>query len=254
MVNEMYAGVEIGLIPIFLAVLLGPLLIKRIEQNLEMFLFLMGICAVAISRSWHIGIVEEAIQEPLVVGIVLTVLLAGLTAHYIRPDFLRNINAILLDRITMKVIFLEIVVVLGLLAAIITPILSFFMLVEAVNHLPLTRKTRAKITILGCLSISLGAALALVDGSSSAIAITRMQGELPSAGFLPPELQSLYIFLSILALGLIAMFFAEENINSIRKQAYGKASAHKRIAIWSARVCMFTGALLLIGVAFGVNI
>jgi predicted cation transporter len=250
----MYAGVEIGLIPIFLAVLLGPLLIKRIEQNLEMFLFLMGICAVAISRSWHIGIVEEAIQEPLVVGIVLTVLLAGLTAHYIRPDFLRNINAILLDRITMKVIFLEIVVVLGLLAAIITPILSFFMLVEAVNHLPLTRKTRAKITILGCLSISLGAALALVDGSSSAIAITRMQGELPSAGFLPPELQSLYIFLSILALGLIAMFFAEENINSIRKQAYGKASAHKRIAIWSARVCMFTGALLLIGVAFGVNI
>jgi predicted cation transporter len=250
----MYAGVEIGLIPIFLAVLLGPLLIKRIEQNLEMFLFLMGICAVAISRSWHIGIVEEAIQEPLVVGIVLTVLLAGLITHYIRPDFLRNINAILLDRITMKVIFLEIVVVLGLLAAIITPILSFFMLVEAVNHLPLTRKTRAKITILGCLSISLGAALALVDGPSSAIAITRMQGELPSAGFLPPELQSLYIFLSILALGLIAMFFAEENINSIRKQAYGKASAHKRIAIWSARVCMFTGALLLIGVAFGVNI
>ncbi|MEI2761090.1 DUF1646 family protein, partial [Methanothrix soehngenii] len=62
----MYAGVEIGLIPIFLAVLLGPLLIKRIEQNLEMFLLLMSICAVAISRSWYIGIVEEAIQEPLV--------------------------------------------------------------------------------------------------------------------------------------------------------------------------------------------
>ena len=81
-----------------------------------------------------------------------------------------------------------------------------------------------------------------------------MQGELPSQGFLPLELQSLYIILSILAFGLIAMFFAEENINSIRKQAYGKASTHKRIAIWSARVCMFTGALLLIGVAFGVNI
>lgn len=250
----MYAGVEIGLIPIFLAVLLGPLLIKRIEQNLEVFLFLMGICAVAISRSWHIGIVEEAIQEPLVVGIVLTVLLAGLIAHYIKPDFLRNINSIILDKITMKVILLEIVVVLGLLAAIITPILSFFMLVEAVNHLSLTRKTRAKITILGCLSISLGAALALGDGSSSAIAIARMQGEFPSQGFLPLELQSLYIILSILAFGLIAMFFAEENINSIRKQAYGKASTHKRIAIWSARVCMFTGALLLIGVAFGVNI
>ncbi len=250
----MYAGVEIGLIPIFLAVLLGPLLIKRIERNLEMFLFIMGVCAVAISRSWHIDIVEEAIQEPVVVGIVLSVLLAGLIAHYIRPDFLRSINAIRLDRITLKVIFLEIVVVLGLLAAIITPILSFFMLVEAVNHLPLTRKTRAKITILGCLSISLGAALSLVDGSSSAIAITRMQGELPSQGFLPLELQSLYIILSILVLGLIAMFFAGDNVFARGMQTHGKASAHKSIAIWSARVCMFTGALLLIGVAFGVNI
>lgn len=246
--------VEIGLIPIFVAVLLGPLLIKRIERNLEAFLFLMGVGAVAISRSWHIGIVEEAVQEPVVVGIVLSVLLVGLIAHYIRPNFLQSINDILLDRITMKVIFLEIVVVLGLLAAIITPILAFFVLVEAVNHLPLTRKTRAKITIFGCLSIFLGAALALVDGPSSAIAITKMQGALPSQGFLPLELQSLYILLGILVLGLISMFFAEENVKSMEKQTCEKVSAYRCIAIWSARVCMFTGALLLIGVAFGVNI
>jgi predicted cation transporter len=242
------------LIPIFVAVLLGPLLIKRIERNLEAFLFLMGVCAVAVSRSWHIGIVEEAAQEPVIVGIVLSVLLAGMIAHYIRPNFLQSINDILLDRITMKVIFLEIVVVLGLLAAIITPILSFFVLVEAVNHLPLTRKTRAKITIFGCLSIFLGAALALVDGPSSAIAITKMQGALPSQGFLPLELQSLYIILSILVLGLISMFFAEDKANGRKMQAYEKVSAHKSIAIWSARVCMFTGALLLVGVACGVNI
>jgi predicted cation transporter len=250
----MHSGVEIGLIPIFVAVLLGPLLIKRIERNLEAFLFLMGVCAVAVSRSWHIGIVEEAAQEPVIVGIVLSVLLAGMIAHYIRPNFLQRINDILLDRITMKVIFLEIVVVLGLLAAIITPILSFFVLVEAVNHLPLTRKTRAKITIFGCLSIFLGAALALVDGPSSAIAITKMQGALPSQGFLPLELQSLYIILIILVLGLISMFFAEDKANARKMQAYEKVSAHKSIAIWSARVCMFTGALLLVGVACGVNI
>jgi predicted cation transporter len=250
----MHSGVEIGLIPIFVAVLLGPLLIKRIENNLEAFLFLMGVCAVAVSRSWHIGIVEEAVQEPVVVGIVLSVLLAGLIAHYTRPDFLRSINDILLDRFTMKVIFLEIVVVLGLLTAIITPILSFFVLVEAVNHLPLTRRTRAKITALGCLSIFLGAALALVEGPSSAIAVTKMQGALPSQAFLPLELQSLYIILSILALGLIGMFFAGEKVNAIEKRTCENVSAHKCIAIWSARVCMFTGALLLIGVAFGVNV
>ncbi|HUS76949.1 MAG TPA: DUF1646 family protein [Methanothrix sp.] len=246
--------VEIGLIPIFVAVLLGPLMIKRIERNIEAFLFLMGVCAVAISRSWHIGIVEEAVQKPVVVGIVLTVLVAGLIAHYIRPNFFRSINDLLLDRITMKVIFLEIVVVLGLLAAIVTPILSFFVLVEAVNHLPLTRKARANITVLGCLSIFLGAALAMVEGPSSTIAIIKTQGALPSAGFLPLELQSLYIFMSILVLGLISIFFAGVKVSAIERQTYKKMSAFKSIAIWSARVCMFTGALLLVGVAFGVNV
>ena len=138
------APVELGLIPIFVAILLGPLLVKRIEQNIETFLFLMGICAVAISRSWHIGLVEDAIQEPIIVGIVLSVLVAGLTAHYLGPHFLRGINDALLDEITMKVIFLEIVVVLGLSAIIITPILPFFLLVEVANHLPLTAQDTGK--------------------------------------------------------------------------------------------------------------
>ena len=84
----------------------------------------MALCSVPISRSWHIGMVEETLQEPIVVGIVLSVLVAGLIAHYIRPDLLRSINNILFDRITMKVIFMGIFVVLGLSAAIITPILS----------------------------------------------------------------------------------------------------------------------------------
>jgi len=50
------------------------------------------------------------------------------------------------------------------------------------------------------------------------------------------------------------MLFAEEKVDSICKQTYKNASDHKSIAVWSARVCMFTGALLLIGVAFGVNV
>lgn len=244
---------EIGLIPILLAVLFGPLLSKRIERNLEAFLFLMGVCAVAVSRSWHIGFVEEAIQEPIIVGIVLSVLAVGLIAHYLRPQFLQGINDTLSDGITMKVIFLEIVIVLGLSAAIITPILPFFVLVEAVNHLPITRRTRASITVLGCVSIFLGAALFLVEGPSSIIATTKIQGAFPSAGLMPLELQSLYILLSILALGLISIFFAGEKA-SVKEIQTSENLAHKNVAMWGARVCMFAGALLLVGAAFGVNI
>jgi predicted cation transporter len=244
--------VEIGLIPIIMVVLLGPIFVKKIEHNLEAFLFLMGACAVAISRSWHIGFVEEAVQEPVVIGIVLSVLVAGLIVHYFRPHFLRWINDLLLDEITMKVIFLEIVVVLGLSAVIISPILPFFVLVEVVNHLPLLRRTRASLMILASLSIFLGAALALVEEPYSTIAVTKMQGALPSANFLPLELQSLYIP-CILVLGLISMFLTAKNVNALETQTSEAAPAFKSGAIWSARVCMFVGALLLVGLAFGVN-
>ena len=246
--------VETGLIAIFLVVLLGPLLIKRIERNLEAFLFLIGACAIVLSRSWHIDLVEEAVQEPVVIGILLSVLVAGLIVHYRRPHFLQGINDILLDGITMKVIFLEIVVVLGLSAAIITPIIPFFVLVEAVNYLSLPRGSRAIITTLGCISIFLGAALPYVEGPSSEIAVTKMQGELPSAGILPLELQSLYILLIILVLGLISIFFSEEKVKAMEMQAFEGVAAHKKMAIWGVRLFMFAGALLLVGVAFGVDI
>jgi predicted cation transporter len=247
------APVDLGLIPIIVAVLLGPLLVQKIERNIEAFLFLMGVCAVAISSSWHIGLVEEAAREPVIVGIVLSVLAAGLIAHYVGPHFLRGITDSLLDGITLNVMFLEIVVVLGLSAIIITPILPFFLLIEVANHLPLTRMARANLTILASLSIFLGAALALVETPYSAIAITKMQGALPSANALPLELQSIYIISCILALGLISVFFTGERIIAMEKRTSEGGAALKNIAIWSARACMFAGALLLVGVAFGVN-
>lgn len=244
--------VEIGLIPIIVAVLLGPFFIKKIEHNLEAFLFLMGACAIAVSRSWHIGLVEDAVQEPVVIGTMLSVLVAGLIVHYYRPHFLRWINDNLLDGITMKVIFLEIVVVLGLSAAIITPILPFFALVEVVNHLPIQRKTRASLTLFASLSIVLGAALALVEEPYATIAAVKMQGTLSSANFLPLELQNLYIP-CIVILGLISMFFIGEKVNTLETQIQEAAPAFKSGAILSARVCMFVGALLLVGIAFGVS-
>jgi len=252
-INMALAPVELGLIPIFVAILLCPLLVKKVEQNIEAFLFLLGICAVAISRSWHIGLVEDAIQEPIIVGIMLSALVAGLIAHYLGPHFLSGINDALLDGITMRVIFLEIVVVLGLSAIIITPILPFFLLVEVVNHLPLTRRIRANLTIIASLSICLGAVLALVETPHSMIAITKMQGALPSLNVLPMELQSLYVILCILALGLISAFFIEEKVTAMEIRTMEGSAGFKNIAIWSAKACMFVGAILLVGVAFGAN-
>lgn len=246
-------SVEIGLLPIFVVVLLGPLLVKRIERNLEAFLFLMGACAIALSRTWHMSLVEEAIQKPLAVGIMLLVLVAGLILHYHRPHFLDSINGALLDGITLKVLFLEIVVVLGLSSAIITPVLPFFVLVEVVNHLPILHRSRAKLMIMASLSIFLGAAMALTEGPYSTLAITKMQGYIPSENLLSLELQSLCLP-CILVLGLLSMFFVEKNVIAMGVWPRQSSAALKNAAIWSFRACMFAGSLVLVGVAFGVSI
>ncbi len=61
----------IGWLPIIVAALLCPLFVKKIEQNLGAFTFIMGTCAFVLSRSWHIGLVEDAIHEPIITGRLL---------------------------------------------------------------------------------------------------------------------------------------------------------------------------------------
>lgn len=244
---------EYGLIVVLAAVILAPLLVPRIRRNLEAFLFLMGLCAAFLSQSRQIAVVEEAIGVPVVIGTMLSVIAIGFVAHYGKSDILQSINSILLDRISLKVIFLELVVVLGLLAAIITPILSLFVLVEAINHLPLHQRTRAMMTLSGSASILLGAAVSLAEEPSSVMAGSRVQGTLLSPGLLSQEVHSFYLILGIIALGLASAFFAKEESNCLGGIGLEKASAHRRIAIWSVRACLFAGSLLLIGAAYGAN-
>ena len=78
---------DLGLFAIVLIVLVGPFMVKKIEHNLEVFLFVMGVLAVTISSfynkealiatlgytehqaeliGWNKEIIMEAIEEPIV--------------------------------------------------------------------------------------------------------------------------------------------------------------------------------------------
>ncbi|MBN1322811.1 MAG: DUF1646 family protein [Methanotrichaceae archaeon] len=243
---------EIGLMGIVMAVLVGPFFIKRVERNLEGFLFLMSACAVAISKTWHIGLVEEAFQSTVIVGILLCVLAVGSVIRYRRPNP-DGMNNSFIDGITLKVIFFEIVVVLGLLAGIVTPIIPFFVLVEVVHLLPIERKARASLMLLACLSVLLGAAATPGGGPYSTIAVTTIGGQPHAEQLLPlSNLLSINLIPYLLLLGLISTLFAGR---STFKEIPAKDDAvtFKNAANLGVRACMFVGALLLVGGAFGVN-
>lgn len=72
-----------GLVFIVAVVLVGPFLFKRVEKQLEAFLFAMGCLAVTISWLWSWHLVKEALVEPI--KITLAVLFAGVIFRFIRP-------------------------------------------------------------------------------------------------------------------------------------------------------------------------
>jgi len=174
-------AVDCGLFAIFAAVLAGPFLWKKIEQNLELYLFINGVLAAVIAGAlvssayvWNMPIIWEAASEPLIKGIVPAVFLAGLIFHYGKKRIHNGIMKIL-ERVPIRWFVFLMVVGLGLASSIITAIIAALLLVEIAYVLPLDRRRRVEVVIISCFSIGMGAVLTPLGEPLSTIAITKLQ-------------------------------------------------------------------------------
>lgn len=252
---------------IVLMVLLGPFLVKKIEHNLEAFLFVMGILAVTISGfesesvlhsigysaeqieevGWNTKLVMEAIMEPVVKGIVPAVLIAGLLFHYGR-NRAQSMMASILEKVSVKVVIFLVVVLLGLASSIITAIIAALLLVEVLNCMPLERSTKINIVIIACFSIGLGAVLTPLGEPLSTIAITKLQGEPYNAGFffLFNRL-AVYIIPGILAMGALSLVFAGKKASQSCAKTEEAEETLMDVVMRAVKVYIFVMALLLLG-------
>ena len=259
--------VDIGLFAIVLIVLVGPFMVRKIEHNLEAFLFVMGVLAVTIagfeSRAvleaigynheqiaevgWNMKLIMEAAMEPVIKGIVPAVLVAGLLFHYGRDKAQRAMSSIL-DKVSLKVVVFLMVVLLGLASSVITAIISALLLVELVNCMPLDRQTKINLVIIACFSIGLGAVLTPVGEPLSTIAVTKLQGDPYNAGFFFLFNQlAIYIIPGVLALGLLAVFFTGKASKEASLVTTEETETLKDVAIRGGKVYLFVMALLLLG-------
>src|ERR1051325_281815 len=69
---------------IFLVVLMGPFASRKIEGNLEAFLFIMGLASATVAGAWDAHIIKEGFVAPI--EITLAVLIAGALFHYTRAS------------------------------------------------------------------------------------------------------------------------------------------------------------------------
>lgn len=257
-------ALSIGLFVIFLIVLLGPFLFKKIEHHLEIFLFSMSVIAITLDHfllnvssisgceilpNWNLALIKKALVDPI--EITFAVLIAGLLFHYCRAkleELIRSISR----AIPLKLFAFIVVVVLGLLSSLITAIIAALLLVEIVSVLKLDRQTEVNLVIVSCFAIGLGAALTPVGEPLSTIVIrTKLQADF----WYLFRNQGVYIISGVAALGACGAFIVGQSIGQNREAgntltAEDDDETLMDVGVRALKVYLFVIALVFLGIAF----
>jgi predicted cation transporter len=240
----------IGLSIIFAIVLVGPFLNKKIEANLEAFLFVMGVVSATLSSAWSAEVFHEGLIAPI--NITLAVLGAGVLFHYLRPYIDHAMRRVLIT-VPLSVIVCSGIVVLGLASSMISAIIAALLLVEFITVLPLHRHAEVNLTIIACFAIGLGAALTPLGEPLSTIVVSKLSGAPYHADFFYlAKLLGFYIVPSVIILGVVAIFLIHEKPKD--KEASlateDKAETLSTVFVRAGKVYIFVMALIFLGAGF----
>jgi predicted cation transporter len=166
--------VAIALVAILIAVLLGPVLIKPIEHNLELFFLVLGVVAAMVGGQFGWPMVRDGLTEPI--GLTLAVLVFGAVARVMRPyfdDAIQRMRA----AVSPRWIYFTLIIVLGMVSSIITAVVAALLLVEAIAMLRLDRPSETAAVIIACFAIGMGAGLTPIGEPLGAIATAALRAD-----------------------------------------------------------------------------
>lgn len=239
-----------GLCLIFVVVLIGPFLNKKIEANLEAFLFIMGVLSASLSNAWSAEVIHEGFMAP--VNITLAVLGAGVLFHYLRKYIDHAMRRILVT-VPLKAIVCAAIIVLGLLSSIISAIIAALLLVELITVLPLHRRAEVNLTIIACFAIGLGAALTPLGEPLSTIVVSKLSGAPYHATFYYLfGLLALSVIPAVVVLGIAGTFLVVEEPEDTGESLAAEQEEEKlsEVFIRAAKVYIFVMALIFLGAGF----
>jgi predicted cation transporter len=260
--------VNILLVCIFIVVLVLPFKVKKVEENLEVFLFICGIAALSVSSfatldgvtfGWTTAIVVEALTAPVMIttvagipiGIVQIVLIVGLIIYFAHSQIQRVIQT-LVNRVPIYFLVFCLICGLGLISSIISAILAAIILVEIVCALPLGKPEKIGVTVISCFSIGLGAVLTPLGEPLSTIAISKLSGDPYYAGFwFLFELLGIYVIPGVIAMGILGVVFLKrQGIPTEKLECKLVRESIRDVFIRAGKVYLFIMALVFLGAGF----
>lgn len=256
--NLMYGALAF----IVLLVLVLPLTSRKVEHNLEIFLFVMGVLSITVSQVFSTGFIIEAtggslptpltspvitkeliikaLEEPIM--ITGAVLLFGILFKVFK-DKINSVFNIIQRHVPMRLLFFLVVVILGLVSSIITAIIAALFLVEIINCLKLDRKSEIGLTIVACFAIGMGAALTPIGEPLSTIVVAKLNEDfwylLRNFG--------IYIIPSVIAFGIIAAFAFKPVPSSTGLSERDEGESYKEVVFRALKVYLFVMALTFLG-------
>ena len=234
-----------GLAVVMCLTLVLPFSVKRVEEELEAFLFVMGLAAVTISGLWSLHLVKEALKEPL--AITAAVAIVGWLFKLIRPRLSGWLEA-LTARLGISWTIFILVTVLGLGSSVFTAIVAAIMLAETVTLLKLNREYEIKLTVYACYAIGLGAALTPLGEPLSTIVVAKLKGPPHFADFFYLAKQvGVWIVPGVLLCAALAARGAGSQASDKVGLEEDAQDSNKDILLRALKVYIFVMALIFLG-------
>ncbi|OGS08215.1 MAG: hypothetical protein A2270_10305 [Elusimicrobia bacterium RIFOXYA12_FULL_51_18] len=227
-------------------VLLLPFSIKRVEEELEIFLLVMGCAAMTLSGLWNRHIVKESFVEPI--NISIAVLVAGFMFRAGRNK-IENAIERLEKNIGLNHSLFALIVFLGFLSSLITAIVAALILCEVISHLRLDRPSRIRTAVYACYAIGMGAALTPLGEPLSTIVTAKLQGPPHNAGFFwLANLLFLWVTPAIVAVAALAAYWRPLGRETSTSSVSDKVpDTNKAVFMRAGKVYIFVVALVYLG-------
>ena len=233
----------LGLTIILILVLFMPFTVKIVERNLEVFLFVMGIAAVVVSKVLNKDLIVKALEDPL--HITLAVIIAGILFRWFQTPIEKGILG-MSKAMPMRLFLALVVIILGLISSVITAIIAAIVLVAVVSVLQLDRKSEIRLVILTCYSIGLGAVLTPIGEPLSTIATSKLNQDF----FYLFRLLGADIIVGVIVFGVLATLLIKPKNKDHGLKANQGTETYLDIFIRGFKVYLFVMALTFLGAGF----
>jgi len=239
---------------IFTFILVLPLSVKKVEENIEVFLLAMAVIAVTASHKlgpeavWTPALIESALLEPI--KLTLATFVFGVIFRMIRP-VLRTKIVSWEEAIGPRLFAALVIFSLGVLSSIITAIIAALILCEIISALSLDKKYETILTVLACFSIGMGAALTPIGEPLSAIAMAKLSGGANTVDFLLlMKLVGIYIIPGVLLIAALGAILRGVKVSSRESLTEDCTESFRTVNTRAVKVYFFVTALILLGRGF----